>query len=45
MAKVPLSWEKGFDCGIVIPHKLRYCNKLTNDLMCENCDKLVNRTN
>ena len=43
VAKVPLSWKKSFNMGAVIPHKLRNCNKCTTDLLCEDCDKLVNR--
>ena len=27
VAKVPLSWKKSFSQGVVIPHKMRNCNK------------------
>ena len=27
VAKVPLSWKKSFSMGVVIPHKMRKCNK------------------
>ena len=43
IAKFPLSWRKSFNMGVVIPHKLRNCNKCTKDLLCDNCDKLVNQ--
>ena len=26
-AKLPLSWKKSFESGIIIPKKLRYCTK------------------
>ena len=42
-AKVPLSWKKGFSHGVIIPHKMRNCNKSTKDIFCDNCDKLVNQ--
>ena len=44
IAKVPLSWKKGFDCGFINLHKLRCCNKTTNKTLCDKCDKLVNQT-
>ena len=43
VAKVPLSRKKSFSHGVVIPHKMRNCNDCENDIMCDNCDKLVNR--
>ena len=43
VAKVPLSWKKSFSHGVVIPHKMRNCNDCENDIMCDNCDKLVNQ--
>ena len=42
IAKVPLSWKKSFSQGVVIPHKMRNCNKCTKDILCDDCDKLVN---
>ena len=27
IAKVPLSWKKIFSQGVVIPHKMKNCNK------------------
>ena len=29
--------------GVVIPHKLRICNKCTKDLICDGSDKLANQ--
>ena len=43
VAKVPLSWKKSFSHGVVIPHKMRICNKCTKDILCGDCDKLVNQ--
>ena len=43
VAKVPLSWKKSFSQGVVIPHKMRNCNKCTKDIICDDCDKLVNQ--
>ena len=43
-AKVPLSWKKKeFSLSIVIPYKIRNCNKCTEIILCDGCDKLVNR--
>ena len=41
VAKVPLSWKKLFSMGVVIPHKIKSCNKCTKDILCDECDKLV----
>ena len=43
IAKVPLSWKKSFSRGVVIPHKMRNCNKCIKDILCDDCDKLVNQ--
>ena len=43
IAKIPLSWKKSFSQGVVIPHKMRNCNKCTKDILCDDCDKLVNQ--
>ena len=43
IAEVPLSWKKSFSYGVVIPHKMRNCNKCTKDTLCDGCDKLVNQ--
>ena len=43
LAKIPLSWKKSFSMVVVIPHKMRNCNKCTKDQLCDNCDELVNQ--
>ena len=43
IAKEPLIWEKSFSYGVLIPHKMRNCNKCTKDNLCNHCDKLVNQ--
>ena len=42
-AKVPLSWKKGISHGIIIPHKMRNCDNCIKDVLCDDCDKLVNQ--
>ena len=32
-----------FSQGVVIPHKMRNCNKCVRDILCDGCDKLVNQ--
>ena len=43
IAKLPLSWKKSFSHGVVIPHKRRNCNKCSKDVLCDDCDNLVNQ--
>ena len=43
VAIVPLSWKKSFSQGVVIPHKMRNCSDCTKDILCDDCDKLVNQ--
>ena len=43
VAKVPLSWKKSFSQGVVIPQKMRNCNNCTRDILCDDCDILVNQ--
>ena len=43
IAKVPLSWKKSFSQGVVIPHKMRNCSNCKKDVLCDECDKLVNQ--
>ena len=45
MAKVSLGWKKIFSQGVVIPHKMRNCGDCGKDILCDNCDKLVNQKN
>ena len=42
-AKVPLSWKKSFSQGVVILHKMRNCSDCEKDILCDECDKLVNQ--
>ena len=43
IAKVPLSWIKSFSQGVVIPHKMRNCSDCKKDILCDECEKLVNQ--
>ena len=43
ISKVPLNWRKGFSYGVIIPHKMRNCNKCKKEILYDDCDKLVNR--
>ena len=43
IAKVPLSWKNSFSMGVVIPQKVRNCDKCSKDVFCDRCDKLLNR--
>ena len=43
LAKVPLSWKKSFSTGVVIPHKIRNCTKCVEHILCDGCDKLINK--
>ena len=43
VAKIPLSWKKSFSRGVIIPHKMRNCTNCQNDLLCDDCDKLINQ--
>ena len=42
-AKLLLSWKKSFSQRVVIPHRMRNCNKCTKEILCDECDKLVNQ--
>ena len=42
IAKVPLSWEKSFNYGVKIPLKLKFCKKCCKNVLCDDCDKIVN---
>ena len=33
-ANVPLSWKESFIMGVIIPHKMRNCNKCTKEILC-----------
>ena len=43
IAKIPPSWKKSFSQGVIIPHKMRNCDNCTKDILCDDCDKLVNQ--
>ena len=43
IAKVPWSWKKSFSQGVIIPHKMRNCNKCAKDILCDVCERLVNQ--
>ena len=43
IAKVHLSWKKRFSYGLVIPHKMRNCNKCEKAILCFSCDDLINQ--
>ena len=45
IAKVSLSWKKYFSQGVVIPHKMKNCVDCKKNILCENCDNLVNQRN
>ena len=42
IAIVPLSGKKSFSQGVVNPHKMRNCGDCKKEILCDNCDKLVN---
>ena len=43
IAKYPLSSSKSLSQGVVIPHRIKNCNKCSKDFLCDDCDKLVNQ--
>ena len=43
VAKVPLSWKKSFSQGVIIPHKMGNCTNCKENILCDNCNKLVNQ--
>ena len=43
VAKVPLSWKKSFSQGVVIPHKMKDCVGCQKDILCDDCDNLINQ--
>ena len=42
-AKLPLSWKKSFESGIIIPKKLRYCTNCKENKICNECDRRINQ--
>ena len=43
IARVPLGWKKSFSQGVVFPHKMKTCCECTKDILCENCDEIINQ--
>ena len=43
IANIHLSWKKSFSQGVVIPHKMKNCSDCKKDILCDECDKLVNQ--
>ena len=41
-AMLPRSWKKSFDSGVIIPKKMRFCNKCNNIKMCDSCNNQIN---
>ena len=39
---LPRSWKKSFDNGVIIPKKMRFCNKCIDIKMCDICNNLIN---
>ena len=39
---LPRSWKKSFKDGIVIPVKIRRCNKCIGEILCDECNNQVN---
>ena len=33
IAKVRLSWKKSFSYGVIVPHKMRSCDKCTKEIL------------
>ena len=45
VTKQAFSWKKKqFDIGVVIPSKKSNCDNCTKDLICKDCDKIINQT-
>ena len=43
IAKVPLSWKESFSMGVVSPQKMKNCTDFKKEVLCANCDKIVNQ--
>ena len=41
-AMLPKSWKKSFDNGIIIPAKMRFCNKCNDKKLCDICNNQIN---
>ena len=38
-----MSGKKSFIMGVVLSHKIKNCGENKKDILCANCDKLVNQ--
>ena len=41
-AMLSKSWKKSFDNGVIIPKKMRFCNRCNDKKMCEICNNNIN---
>ena len=41
-AMLPRSWKKSFDNGVIIPKKMRFCNKCNDIKICDRCNNQIN---
>ena len=40
-AMLPRSWKKSFDNGVIIPEKMRFCNKCNDKKLCNKCNNQI----
>ena len=38
-----MKWKNSFSHGVEIPHKMKNCTNCDKDILCDECDKLVNQ--
>ena len=41
-AMLPISWEKLFTSGVIIPTKMRFCNDCNDIRICDKCNNQIN---
>ena len=41
-AMLPRSWKKSFNSGVIIPKKMRFCNKCDDKKLCDRCNNQIN---
>ena len=41
-ALLPKSWKKSLDSGIILPTKMRFCNKCKDKKLCNKCNNQIN---
>ena len=39
---LPRSWEKSFECTVVIPAKMRFCEEFSKTKCCDRCNNQIN---